>query len=424
MTPSDSFMALCFSILAVLLVGCARTTAEQGAGEQGSAEAGSAPADSAAPTFADDLRFLEEHGAVQVLQASGGARVALSAGYQGRVMTSATGPEGRSLGWINRDFIASGETGTPFDNYGGEDRFWLGPEGGQYGLHFAPGDSFTFANWQVPAALGEGAWTIEQQSDTSVTYARAMQPTNYSGRTFEIEVERTVRLLSAEAAAQHFGAAVPEDADWVGFETVNRVTNVGDAAWTKEEGLPSIWILGMYEPFGTTYVAIPYEGEPSEDVVNDAYFGEVPADRLEVREGYVLFKCDGEERGKIGLGPGRAEGVMGSYNAEAGLMTLVQYNQPEGATSGYVNSMWEMQQAPYGGDAVNAYNDGPPAPGVPPLGGFYEMETSSPALDLAPGESYTHTQRTLHLTGDRAALAPLAQAALSISLDTLAQGIR
>ena len=59
------------------------------------------------------------------------------------------------------------------------------------------------------------------------------------------------------------------------------------------------------------------------------------------------------------------------------MLTLVQYDQPEGATD-YVNSMWEIQKEPFAGDVVNSYNDGPPAPGAKPLGPFYELETSSP----------------------------------------------
>lgn len=348
-------------------------------------------------TFSDDVVFLQRHGDVLLLEHPGGARVALSAAYQGRVMTSAASPGGRSFGWINRDFIRAGETGAPFDNYGGEDRFWLGPEGGQYGLYFPPDSAFEFANWQVPAALNEGAWTIAEQSDTSVTFTRSMQPTNYSGATFDIEVERTVRLLTRVTAADAIGAEIPEEVEWVGFETVNRVTNTGDRTWERETGLPSIWILGMYEPFGTTYVVIPFEGEAGEDVVNDAYFGEVPESRLEIRDGYVLFRCDGAYRSKIGLGPAHARPVLGSYNDAERILTLVQYNQPPSADD-FVNSMWEMQEEPYRGDVVNSYNDGPPEPGIPPLGGFYELETSSPALALAPGESYTHTHRTLHLT--------------------------
>ena len=49
--------------------------------------------------------------------------------------------------------------------------------------------------------------------------------------------------------------------------------------------------------------------------------------------------------------------------------------------------MWEMQREPFKGDVINSYNDGPPAPGKPPLGPFYELETSSPALSLSPASS-------------------------------------
>ena len=404
---------------AMILAACG-----DGAQETPSSDAGAdTAAVGGAGTFAADLDFLEQHAPVQVLQGSGGARVALSAAYQGRVMTSAAREDGRSFGWINRDFIEAGDTGTPFDNYGGEDRFWLGPEAGQYGLYFPQESAFEFENWQVPEALNEGAWTIEERSDTSVTFTSAMRPTNYSGATFDLLVERTVRLLSGSEVAQHIGVDIPEGVEWVGFETENRVTNTGEQTWTREEGLPSIWILGMYEPFGTTYVVLPFEGEAGEDVVNDEYFGEVPSDRLEVRDGYVLFKCDGEFRSKIGLGPARAARIMGSYNDAERLLTLVQFNKPDDADV-YVNSMWEIQEEPYGGDVVNSYNDGAPEPGVPPLGGFYELESSSPALELAPGESYTHAQRTLHLIGEtRESLEPVARQTLGVSLSTVAQGI-
>ena len=68
------------------------------------------------------------------------------------------------------------------------------------------------------------------------------------------------------------------------------------------------------------------------------------------------------------------------------MLTIVQYSRPTDATT-YVNSMWEMQKEPYKGDVINSYNDGPPAPGKPPLGPFYELETSSPALSLQPAST-------------------------------------
>src|SRR5688500_2194000 len=65
-------------------------------------------------TFADDLAFMEKHGKRLTLTGEGDAKVALSAEWQGRVMTSAVSAQGRSLGWINRSFIEAKKTGTQF----------------------------------------------------------------------------------------------------------------------------------------------------------------------------------------------------------------------------------------------------------------------------------------------------------------------
>ncbi len=150
-------------------------------------------------TFADDLAFLEKHGKPIVLSGEGGARVALSAEYQGRVMTSGVGEKGRSLGWINHAFIEARKTGTQFDNFGGEDRFWLGPEGGQFGLYFPPGAKFEFDAWQTPHSMQEGAWEIAAEDARKVTFARSMKVTNWSKTTFDVDVVRTVRLLGTLA---------------------------------------------------------------------------------------------------------------------------------------------------------------------------------------------------------------------------------
>jgi hypothetical protein len=150
--------------------------------------------------------------------------------------------------------------------------------------------------------------------------------------------------------------------------------------------------------------------------VNDAYFGKVPADRLVARGGRIFFKGDGEHRSKIGLSPQRATGLLGSYDAASGLLTIVSYTRPEGAGD-YVNSMWEIQKQPYRGDAVNSYNDGAPVPGAKPLGPFYELETSSPAAELQAGGRLTHVHRTFHVQGERALLDALSRKLLGVSLD-------
>ena len=95
----------------------------------------------------------------------------------------------------------------------------------------------------------------------------------------------------------------------------------------------------------------------------------------------------------------------------------MEYDLPPPAP--YVNSMWEIQRDPYKGDVVNSYNDGPPAPGKPALGPFYELETSSPALALPPGDRYTHVHRTFHLVGPEAELDAIAKATLGVSVAEL-----
>jgi hypothetical protein len=85
----------------------------------------------------------------------------------------------------------------------------------------------------------------------------------------------------------------------------------------------------------------------------------------------------------------------------------------------YVNSLWKLQDNPFGGDAANSYNDGVPSPGAKPLGPFYEMESSSPAAALQPGQSLTHVHRTFHLSGDETSLDAVARATFGVSLQEI-----
>ena len=375
-------------------------------------------------TFDEDLAFLNAHGETLVLTDPDGGKVALSPRYQARVMTSAVSGSGRSLGWINRSFIEAGKTGTQFDNYGGEDRFWLGPEGGQYGLYFAPGKPFTFDEWQTPHELQEGAWAVAEQKADRVAFTRKMKVTSWSGTELSVAVQRTARLLSREDAKKVLGVTLPsakEGLDYVAFETKNEIANDSKQRWTKETGLPSIWILAMFAPAADARVVIPFETQVAKgtEIVNDRYFGKVSPDRLTVNEdrGFLTFKCDGKVRGKIGLGPERAKNVVGSYSAEASLLTIVHYDGPK-KDAPYVNSMWEKQKEPYRGDVINSYNDGPPAPGKPPLGGFYEIETSSPAAepDKNGRSTLVHTHRTFHFVGRPEVLEPIAKKVLGVTL--------
>src|SRR5438045_9339385 len=112
-------------------------------------------------TFTDDLAFLHRHTAVVVLTSdrTSDGRVLVCPELQGRVMTStATSSGGLSFGWINRDLISSGEKRKHINAYGGEDRFWLGPEGGQFSIFFAPGNPQDLTHWQTPSPIDSEAF--------------------------------------------------------------------------------------------------------------------------------------------------------------------------------------------------------------------------------------------------------------------------
>jgi len=386
-----------------------------------------------ASTFGDDLDFLRRHTETLVLtEADGAARVALCPALQGRVATStADGLAGRSFGWLNRELIASGRQDPHMNAYGGEDRFWLGPEGGQFSLFFAPGASQDLAHWQTPAPIDAEPFTLAERGEDRALLRKTMRLINASGTVFDLEVEREVQLYATERTWREVGLAPRGGVSKsgreggrvkaVGFETRNRIVNRGAAPWLHETGLISIWIAGTFAPSPSTIIVLPFRAGTEAElgpIVNDRYFGRVPSDRLAIKGSAVYFRGDGQQRGKIGLSPGRARPSLGSYDAQgadAGVLTLVTYSLPGGARD-YVNSLWEHQREPYRGDAINSYNDGPPAPGAKALGPFYELESSSPALALAPGTSAEHVHRTLHFVGAPEALDEVARAALGVGV--------
>ncbi len=375
-------------------------------------------------TFADDLAFLKQHTQVILLSdSSGNSQVAVLPKMQGRIMTSsAGGMSGLSFGWINRELIASGKVAEHINVFGGEDRFWLGPEGGQFSIFFKKDVPFDLEHWFTPAPIDTEPFELVSSTKNSAILKKDIKLQNYSGTTFDLRVDREVKVLELAQAVENLGVTPAKTVKMVAVESNNKITNTGEKPWVKETGLLSIWVLGMFNPSPATTVVVPFNAGPEAlfgPIANDAYFGKVPADRLVVQKDVLFFSGDGKYRSKIGLTPQRAKPICGSYDAVNKVLTIVQYNKPGREVADYVNSMWELQKEPYKGDVVNSYNDGPAQPGAKPLGPFYELETSSPAAALKPGESLAHTHRTFHLQGAEADLDPIAKAALGVSISEI-----
>ncbi|MCK5729424.1 MAG: hypothetical protein KAH68_00025, partial [Draconibacterium sp.] len=240
----------------------------------------------------------------------------------------------------------------------------------------------------------------------------------YNNFQFEFNVNRKISLLNNKSIQTELGIFYQEGVKSVGYKTANQLKNIGLSDWKKESGLLSIWLLGMFNPSAEVTIIVPYKTDTESDyIVKDDYFGKIPTDRLVVKDGFVFFKGDGKQRGKIGIPPQRALPVLGSYDADNKLLTIVKCEIPDGVTE-YVNSAWEMQLFPYKGDAINSYNDGPLEDGEQ-LGPFYELETSSPALALKSGESATFTQSTVHFQGTEEELNSICQQVFDISLNEI-----
>jgi hypothetical protein len=382
----------------------------------------------AAATYREDVAFLRKHTGIIELSA-GNAGLAIAPAYQGRVMTSTSSvSDGPGFGWINHEVIATGikpeadrsDLAKHIHVFGGEERLWFGPEGGPFSLFFPPKVPQTFANWKTPAAIDTEAFEVVGQSTrTSVTLAKSVRLPNRAGTVFSIDIRRTITLTPLEPLMQLCGVGA------VSYTTANTVRNAGDTAWTRETGAPSIWLLGMFNPTPGTTIVIPFLPGDSATLgppANTEYFGKIPASRIRLTESTLFFKGDGAERGKIGIPPNRSRGIAGSWQKDSSTLTLVRIEPGGHAASAqwpYVDSQWREDVDPFGGDVINAYNDGPPEPGAKPLGPFYELETSSPALFLGPGESHTHTQTTTHLTGPRESLDAIARHNLGVGLDAI-----
>jgi hypothetical protein len=408
-------------IMAALPIACKKPTLV------GSGDA--MPRDGSA-TFGQDLAFLKSHTEIHVLEdAASGARVAVAPAWQGRVMTStASGDNGTSLGWIHYGNVETGilpegkRTGLArhIHVFGGEERFWLGPEGGQYALFFPPAPAaYTFENWLTPPLIDTESFDVVTRDASRIEFKKDAELTNRAGSKLKLGIARTLQLLDKAAVARTLKTEVPAGLATVGYRSTNTLTNRGDTAWTRDRGLVSIWLLGMFKHGPGVTVVVPLKAGPG-NAVNADYFGPLTPERLQTTDHAVFFKADGAYRSKIGVPPARSTGVAGSYDPQRRTLTIVRCEVPANAAAlPYVRSQWMDHADAYAGDLINAYNDGSPAANEAPLGPFHEVETSSPALPLEPGMASTHVQETIHLEGDPGLLDPLARTVLGVSLEEI-----
>ncbi|MDP4284252.1 MAG: hypothetical protein Q8891_07490 [Bacteroidota bacterium] len=398
----------CFFLLLLLAAGC----------NEGNKNKTKTDTKYAKGSYGYDAAFLKKYSTGIIELQNGNAKVLLSANYQGRVMTStAAGDSGSSYGWINYSLISSGIKKKQFNPVGGEERLWLGPEGGQFSIYFKKGDSFNIKNWQVPAVIDTEKFDVIRSDSSSATFSKNAILTNYSGSVFHLQIKRKIQLLDKSTTEQILNSNIPSGVQFVAYQSFNQIINSGNNKWKKETGLLSIWLLGMMTPTEQTKVIIPFSPHPNaRSFITDNYFGEIPQDRLTVKDSILYFRCDGKSRGKLGIAPVIAKPIVGSFDFEKNILTILIPEVHKNEM--YVNSKWEIQKEPYKGDVINSYNDGPLQDGSQ-LGPFYEIESSSPVKELMPGQSEEYQQTIIHFHGNYLSLKELANRLLNVDLNTV-----
>ncbi len=369
--------------------------------------------------FGYDLQFLKTQDSSLVILKDGEAQLVVSPRYQAKVFTStAQGERGFSFGWIN--YKAFGKKADAHMNaYGGENRLWLGPEGGKFSIFFKPGSKMVYENWKTPPEIDTENWNLRSHDSNSVSMYKEMKLLNYSGMQLIIRVDRRIKILGRQDIISRTGITGWDSLQVVGYETYNVLTNTGDREWTANTGMPCIWILDMFNPSPKTVIVVPFgyaKGEDFSKIATTNYFGEIPADRLKLTDSLLLFKADGKSRGKLGIVAGNAKHIAGSYDGDHHVLTLVLFDVDPQAH--YLNQEWNITKPSFPGDAVNAYNDGPLADGTR-MGPFYEIESVSPAAFLKPHESLFHRQSVFHFSGNEKALDEIAIRLLGISLEKI-----
>ncbi len=355
-----------------------------------------------AKSFKEDLEIVSSKDPdVKVLETNAGRSLVLvSPGFQGKVFTSSTeGLAGRSIGWVSRDAILADSPDPQINAFGGENRFWIGPEGSRNSIFVSQGKEFVFENWKTPPPIDSEHWKLENSDNENVWMSHEMKILNRVGTVFDIKAERIVSLLSPEKTTQMLNIEIDSKIEMVAYSTKNIISNLGNDPWTEESGTVCIWILDMFSPSEKTVILLPHKPlEPGiEKVITTDYFGPVNPDRLKQENELIFFKADGNSRGKIGVNGSYALPWAASYDPTNSLFTLITFDIDERAN--YLNQEWNDAGFPYNGDAVNAYNDGPLINGGQ-LGPFYELESSSPGAFLQPGESACHSHNVFHFTGE------------------------
>lgn len=371
-------------------------------------------------SFLSDLKFLlsKDDNLIVLKTSTGESQLIVSPKYQGKVFTStAAGNEGISFGYINYKAFEKIIPDEHMNAFGGENRFWIGPEGGDFSAYFQPGANQVFENWHTPKAIDTESWQLITQLQDKVEMKKPVHLTNAKGTHLAFELIRMVNMLEDEEIVALTGIQFSPEIRAVGYKTKNTIINKNNFEWNENTGALCIWILDMFPPSPDALTIIPYvETSASDKVANTGYFGEIPKDRISFAHGNIYLKTDGKFRSKVGLKAIRTKSMAANYDPECRRLTIVTFDADIKGT--YLNQEWGTGKCLFDGDVMNAYNDGPLEDGSI-MGPFHELESSSPAAFIKPDEMMSHQHNVFHFTGDKKYLSEITKQLLGVTIEEL-----
>ena len=330
-------------------------------------------------SYHDALNYLVQKTSVIELYDQLGGRVAVCPDWNGRVLTSTNGGlEGDSFGFVN---VRAIETEC-YEDFGGEDQWTISP------LIYS--------------------YSVESIKENCAVLQRSLQMADANGMPVELQLMRTISMLSRHQAGTMFGDAVADslkqsDLSAVGFYTENTVRSQERANIASRK-------RGMFNASPHTVVIVsepPVNFTPEPFSVDIDYLGGAPHGRIRHLSKALLIRADGQKRCQVTMPFSAAPPIFGAVEFRSGTLTLWTFDVPNGF--------------PEENDVIRIYNPGQDHGKESDWAAYYEMNCFSAAHELEPERPLTYCQCTLHLNADNAVLGNIIGEIFGVSLEDISR---
>ena len=98
---------------------------------------------------------------------------------------------------------------------------------------------FDLNHWQTPAVLDTEPFQLDSLSKTHARLSKIMNLVNYSGYNFRAKVDRKVSIFNSSDIEKNLDISIGDQL-YVGYQSENILTNLGQTSWKKNNGLLSI----------------------------------------------------------------------------------------------------------------------------------------------------------------------------------------